>query len=232
MLLTFKRKFPITVPPFNAGTPTQFKLKIQSGEKKHSFRIGHRWKPGMPIHFWEESPRNNGFDPAPFDLPKEMATYWDKDNKGRTMPLCSAVEKWEMAFNLNEEFDGTDFFHFWIGGYAIIEKPQMEIVANNDGLTLAQFVHWFYQAAIGLQVLKMKVEGSWKPRVKREKQPEPWYVYWDDGAETVCITDSPPVVGWDNIFQIPPKPETHPSIVGTSVAAWEAIKDQLIEVDR
>lgn len=193
MLLTFKRNYPLAVPPFKAGRATNFKNKIKEGIKKTSFRVGHRWKPGHHIHFWEESPRNNGMNPEAFAIPHKFARYWGIDAKGRNMPLCAGVERFKMEFNLHNMYDGSDFFWLTIGGHAIVEMPHLKKVAQNDGLTLNEFTMWFYSEAIALQKMKMKIEGTWRPRIKTQDQPE-----WPE--QLILQGD---IVHWTNSFYVP-----------------------------
>jgi len=172
MLLTFKRHYPITLPPYKPMRATNFRLKIEQGIKIHSFRLGRRWKPGNYIHFWEESPRNNGMNPCEFSIIKKYAAHWGKDKKGRSVPLCAGVEWWEMKFNLKEPFESDDFLNIKIGDTSIRTKGELMNIAMADGLSHTMFKYWFYQEAIELQKMKMKLEGSWKARTQIRDQPE------------------------------------------------------------
>lgn len=172
MLLTFKRKQPELLT-FVKGALTFFKLKIRSGHKITSFRVGQRWKPGMAIHFWENSPRNPNQEPEPFSIPHARAAYWGKDAKGNIVPLCAGVEFFEMTFHLDKiENHTTEFFKLKIGHEPISEYDRIRKIANQDGLTIQQFIMWFYHAAIEIQKEKMKLEGTWVARKPITSQPE------------------------------------------------------------
>lgn len=118
MILSFSRTFPWK-------DKTEFVRKIQEGIKQHTFRIGHRWKVGMKIHFWDQNPRSTMMTPKPkaFTTKLGHAASW-KDNNGllitneelkrfdqlipdhkRYFPLVSHIENWKMDIELHNETD-------------------------------------------------------------------------------------------------------------------------------
>ena len=101
MLLSFKRNYPW-------GGETNFVQKIIQGEKIHTFRIGDRWRPGMFIDFWDESPRNKWADPKPewFGVGEPAgAKKWSfHPEKGMMLPMAVSIETWEMRFSRLHEF--------------------------------------------------------------------------------------------------------------------------------
>lgn len=144
MILSFKRE-----TPFNK--PTDFKLKIQAGIKKHTFRLGDRWKAGNIIDFWEGNPRNVTKSPAPFFLKDyNLADQWktvEKDGQQINKPLAFAIERFWMKF---EDFDDTKVVKDKIQlqlkiGEMWIDTPELlQLVASTDGFDdYHDFIGWF-----------------------------------------------------------------------------------------
>jgi hypothetical protein len=75
MILGFKTHFP-------DGTPTDFERKILEGEKIHTLRLGHRWKPGTPIQMANgvRTTKYRQFNKKRPDLAvcKSVQTFWLK----------------------------------------------------------------------------------------------------------------------------------------------------------
>lgn len=107
MLLTFARKTPW-------GEPTDFVEKIKTGKKKHTFRKGFRWLPGMRLDTWDSTPRvvRPKVPAEKFWIPKGKFTtgvtetgdnVWSKDGVFHVdvLPACSATEVFEMRFRVS-----------------------------------------------------------------------------------------------------------------------------------
>jgi len=162
MILSFKKLTP-------DREPTNFPMKIRIGEKIHTFRLGDRWSPGIPIHFWDGSPRNQRDNPSPFEIHRCMAKELVEHN-GQLLPACYAVEPFRMKFHAYRDLrDQLEFL--WIGKWHV-PGYLMPQVASQDGLTLRQFKSWFFKTALDLQVEKMKLEGNWIARMPALKQPK------------------------------------------------------------
>lgn len=150
MLLTYSRLSPWK-------SETDFKAKIQTQQKIHTFRDGKRWRSGMRIDFWDESPRNTRKvpPPAPIVVSPSCATFWGvfKDKEGNPIekPLVAAVEdyKWEF-WDVVEGMEGYNpeatrqiGYDLWIGERHIDEKL-INLVAKRDGFeSVRDFVNWF-----------------------------------------------------------------------------------------
>lgn len=110
MILSFSRTFPWK-------EKTEFVRKIQEGIKQHTFRIGHRWKVGMKIHFWDQNPRSTMMmpKPKPFNVKVSRSNGWFENGKTKfvndvneyafptmlvsqkeAVPVVSHIENWEM----------------------------------------------------------------------------------------------------------------------------------------
>jgi len=144
MILSFKRETPW-------GEPTDFKLKIQAGIKKHTFRLGDRWKAGNVIDFWEENPRNVTMNPAPFFLKDyNLADQWktvEKDGETINKPLAFAIERFWMKFEDAPNLEGIKdnfLFQLKIGDLWIDRMEMLNMVAMADGLdTYQNLTGWF-----------------------------------------------------------------------------------------
>lgn len=135
MNLAFKKKF-------DDGVLTHFHDKIIMSvdplylpigsspdgiEKKyHTFRFTDRWRVGMKIHMWDRmrSPFQTQFNA---NIPQ--------------LEYCTKVDEFDMCIGENGELK------LLING-RMIDEREMEIVANNDGLTLIRFVNWFTNALL------------------------------------------------------------------------------------
>lgn len=125
MLLGFKTKF-------SNGEPTNFKEKILSGEKRHTIRLGDRWKPGMNIHF------ATGVRTRQCDIFK-------------IYPCVSVqrIEMWSLGKGLSDHrklvitIDGIDMYEeLRLNVYG---KPFFYKFISNDGFgdNAFQFYEWF-----------------------------------------------------------------------------------------
>lgn len=138
MILGFMKKLPW-------GEPTNFKEKIIKGHKAHTFRAGHRWKPGHKIHMHT----GNRYKPEKFNPAVINADWWDvadedkwkethhHDVPGRSVavPIVTAIQEWEIG-----ETGGK--LTLKIGGYQLSEEL-IDHVAERDGLTPEQFRRYF-----------------------------------------------------------------------------------------
>ena len=140
-VMTFAKTFPKYHP--NAGEPTHFKTKIemsscfqpnsvmegQEGEihyvKFHTIRAGHRWNVGemfLPRQ-WSEMPYTS-----------------KQESLGEDMTI---LKIW--GFMIDIESDGS--FSYWILGdrcqHRLLTYYELKIIAQNDGLTLPQFIDFF-----------------------------------------------------------------------------------------
>lgn len=131
MILGFKEKF-------NDGTPTNFTEMITNSffintedfsewttPKLHSIRAGHRWRKGMKIHF-ATGVRTKKYDNWATGVCKgvqDIEIKWGHPNEDPSLYIDNVAAV---------EFEGEDF---------------IEEIAENDGLTKAQFLDWFYAAA-------------------------------------------------------------------------------------
>lgn len=147
MILSFKRRTPW-------HTDTNFKLKIQSRSKIHTFRMSKQMQPGHVIEFWEENPRNTTLNPEPFELPSyDCATEWKQieDKEGRMIekPVCFAIEPFRLVFpqlqrnksikkppkNIKAQLQIADLW---------INEQLLQLVAYNDGFDNSRdFLMWF-----------------------------------------------------------------------------------------
>lgn len=150
MILSFSRKFPW-------GDKTEFVRKIQQGIKQHTFRIGHRWKVGDKIHFWDQNPRSTMINPKPsrFNIPIGMAEKWIDQNglvcdgdkisvvkkfipeQSLAVPIVSHIENWKIEVNRYNRLDYT--FRLTIGDQSILYSftPQLNLICH--GTTLNYF---------------------------------------------------------------------------------------------
>lgn len=140
MLLTYSQIFPW-------GAPTNFESKISGGweipaTKKHTMRLGDRFKPGGKIHFWMGNPRNKHQHPwiHGFNLndPRHAHYWWKHDtitrgdhlksNPGANqfswppehhamVPVVCAVERFKLLFDAMPPtpFDQAFFVYLFIG---------------------------------------------------------------------------------------------------------------------
>lgn len=153
MILSFSDRFPW-------GGPTNFQDKIDRGYKVHTFRIGDRWRPDMPIHFWMGNPRN---PKRAFPFFPTAAYIWEPYKEGDKLPVVIATEQWEMEFTdlpqscMEFEFrlsvgrwDVNAIFGIGPNGkYKIIDRDiGLREVASNDGLKEDEFLRWFHLAAM------------------------------------------------------------------------------------
>ena len=166
MLLPFKRTL-------STGEGSDFVAKIRNQEKIHTFRLGSRWRPGLDIHFWDESPRNVHANPAAreFSIPNTSAEHWEKNHKDQWLPKCVCVENFDMTFYTDQLLQEQINF-LSIGGRPVTNVWNITEIAKNDGLTLKQFRHWFYTAALDVTKEGMKLQGMWKKGVKIMDQPQ------------------------------------------------------------
>lgn len=100
---------------------------IRSGSKIHSIRSdhSHRWKPGMSIQHWRGNPRNVRQKPYQFSF-----------------GVCISVQK-ICIYSRNPEYDPTDFgIDVSVDG-RLLSPAEIETLAINDGLSVAEFKAWF-----------------------------------------------------------------------------------------
>lgn len=180
MLLSFKRQLATKRPvrgkvQKTALIYTNFPAKIRNQEKIHTFRFGDRWRPGLKIHFWDESPRNIYADPPAraFTIPIDAAAHWsEEDEQGRIFPLCAAVETWDMVFRTDQLLQEQINF-LSIGGKPIVKSWEVASIAKNDGLALAEFRAYFYNVLLEVAIEGLKLQGSYIDRAPITDQPLP-----------------------------------------------------------
>jgi len=160
MLLTFSREFPW-------GKLTGFKQKMQTGIKKHTFRLGYRFEPGDPLHFWGGAPRANRFQHShamlPFNIPITKRELWllapmqkpifltagsgDIEIHDLALPCVTATEKFEILFIDAPGFEGLAdnyLVSLKIEGISINNKLQLTQIAKNDGFdNYEEFIEYF-----------------------------------------------------------------------------------------
>lgn len=149
MILSFSRELKIGNQP---KQPTNFKNKVQTGEKVHTIRSGHRWRPGQVVHFWEGSPRNQR-PPLPSEFfidPSSPAgrqiPCWTigEDPSDPPRVLVPAIERIQIDYtNQVQELDRPAIY---IGGQEISEED-FYLLAANDGLQPDEFILWFAKEA-------------------------------------------------------------------------------------
>jgi hypothetical protein len=150
MILAFKRSI--------KGDPTNFIDKIQHNEKVHTFRLGYRWSPGMPIHFYDGNPRAKGRvkpDPKPFRLPHRAGRCFVEIKRPGGLeyyPVATAIEEFKISFpnyvlaqDYREEA-WRDTLKLEIAGYEIDYQPDYKKIIKNDGLPVELFEYFFYKA--------------------------------------------------------------------------------------
>ena len=131
MLITFSRKLP-------DGSPSNFKDKILDGTKIHTIRATRRGKrqieTGDELHLWDGSPRNTRGNSA------KIPGSW----------VCSGVEP---AYILFDEQEDVYSVRVMVGrvyagsvNYTQLSWENVKRLAENDGLTINQFVNWFWEA--------------------------------------------------------------------------------------
>ena len=151
MLLPFSRTF--------NEKPTNFKQKIQAFEKIHTFRLGHRFKPGDLLHFWDGAPRNRFLVPKaePFTIPiNEKVGYKmvRMESCEVLVPCVYATENFKMTFEDAPGLEGIEdnwLVYFTIEGYRLHELTianvailQGERIAKNDGFnSITDFFEFF-----------------------------------------------------------------------------------------
>lgn len=164
MLLPFSRTF--------NEKPTNFKQKIQAFEKIHTFRLGHRFKPGDLLHFWDGAPRNRFLVPKAerFNIPITTNGLWLLAPMHKpifltqgsnliechdvALPCVYATENFKMFFEDAPGFEGIkDNFlvHFTIEGHQLGEltianhsHKLCERITKNDGFdSIADFFDFF-----------------------------------------------------------------------------------------
>lgn len=145
MILSFKRHY-----LFDKETPTRFMEKIQAGSKIHSFRLGARWRAGLPIDFWEESPRNQTMSPQEFTIPTDRAVVWrhvNRQGKELFLPHCYKTEPFILELKRLPDADGqiNRFEASLKIGDLYFNTPELfNLVATNDGFNSAtEFCRWF-----------------------------------------------------------------------------------------
>ena len=142
-ILSFRRELPW-------GEPANFVAKIRAGVKIHTFRFGDAWYPGRLIDFYDQNPRNGGqaFDLGDFDKALDWKTIERSGGRKLNLPVCSAVESWEMAFAFRLDHDDNETlevgsWEFVIGDLAVDENV-LEVVAAADGFDSTDaFVRYF-----------------------------------------------------------------------------------------
>lgn len=151
MLLPFSRTF--------NEKPTNFKQKIQAFEKIHTFRLGHRFKPGDLLHFWDGAPRNRFLVPKaePFTIPISKKVVYKMvrmESVEVLVPCVYATENFKMIFEDAPGLEGIkDNFlvHFTIEGHQLGEltianhsHKFCERITKNDGFdSIADFFEFF-----------------------------------------------------------------------------------------
>jgi len=126
MLLPFSRTF--------NEKPTNFKQKIQAFEKIHTFRLGHRFKPGDLLHFWDGAPRNRYLVPKaePFTIPiNGIACYktMRMESVEVLVPCVYATENFKMVFEDVPGLEGIEdnyLVHFTIEGLQLHELTSIK----------------------------------------------------------------------------------------------------------
>lgn len=105
---------------------------IRRGSKIHTIRADHkrRWKPGMSIQHWRGNPRNVRQQPYQFATGQ-----------------CVSVQEVSMIL-YNIEYDEHDFGYFVRVDGRQLSKSEIETLAINDGLSVAEFKDWFFPPGI------------------------------------------------------------------------------------
>lgn len=138
MLLTFKRMI--------GRNQTNFKRKIQDGQKIHTIRK-KAWKPGTKIHFWEGNPRNTHLNPSPFfinpgsEIGRKIPLWTLEEQDGdfyKSIPQMCAVEKIE--FDLTNSLIKV--------GNRYLTGAEIMVLSHNDGFdSVCEFSNYFEQLA-------------------------------------------------------------------------------------
>ena len=104
-----------------------FVSAIQSGTKIHTIRedFYQRWKPGMSIQHWRGNPRNVRSNPYPFGVGE-----------------CKGVQEINVVCYL-QEYDEKDFGLSVVVDDRVLSPAEIETLAINDGLSVAEFKQWF-----------------------------------------------------------------------------------------
>lgn len=160
MLLTLSSHYP--KGHRKEGQQTFFVEKCRTLNKVHSFRFDNRWKDGMPIHFWSNSPRVPQSNPQPFNMPDNKRvltcenTGISKDIQPR-LPIAS-VQDFKVIIN-PKEINYSNFLY--IGDSSIpCDQEKAKIIANNDGLYLIDFYEFMRLSAL----IAMKKNGTYHER--------------------------------------------------------------------
>ncbi len=124
--LLLSKKFPANNP--EAGEPTHFREKIESGRKIHTIRANYDWwsEKSKKINSGEMTLNLRSWTGKPYDSKQEEWGVFDK----------VGIQKIHIEYNPFENI----CCDLLIDG----KKVSEEIVANNDGLTLRQFTDWFF----------------------------------------------------------------------------------------
>lgn len=110
----------------------RFVSAIQSGTKIHTIRTdwARRWKPGMSIQHWRGNPRNVRANPYQF-----------------AAGTCISVQEIFM-FQFKREYHPETFGFGVMVDNRHISKEEIEALAINDGLSVAEFKAWFFPPGV------------------------------------------------------------------------------------
>lgn len=126
VILTLCKVFPVAHS--RAGEPTEFEKKLKTGEKKHTIRYNAK-------NVWAQ--RYKGIASGAKYLSLREWTGRPYNSEQRELARCEKIGLQHITMTY-----GTDDSvpQAWVDG----KKVPVEQIAKNDGLSVADFVEWFF----------------------------------------------------------------------------------------
>ncbi len=126
VILTLCRVFPVT--HYRAGEPTDFEGKLKSGEKKHTIRYNAK-------NVWDE--RYKGIASGAKYLSVREWTGRPYNSEQREFAQYEKIGLQHITMT----YDSSDAVpQAWVDD----KKVPVEVLAKNDGLSVEEFVEWFF----------------------------------------------------------------------------------------